>query len=517
MTVDNNIGFYVDTDRFPSQAGERTSIEGALRIRRGVIGGHLILSNLIVGNEIDATDCRIEGGLYMQGEVANPESRQQPLSLSTHCQLLVLTNTTVGLDADLAGLDCRQTNCKAALDERLTATNIEANGRDAVAWLPSDTDRNRFPEGMAARGLTVKGRLQFGHMRAAASADGPGRIPGAVDLGGAEIRILEICGDVFPNGAKTDRPQVTPDLDFVGARVGLFQLSEPFPEQVDMTGLRVERWDGLSGNAYLKILRRMTPLDTAVYTAVEQSLRVEGKDGLADRVYIAMRRRLRCDSRTPWWRSAPRQLWQRFFEWPNVMLAGIGAMLGAQSAGFGALTANPTVAAAVGALSGLVLRPLTQVVRLLFEFFLDLTTGYWTAPMRLLWPIGLLLVLSFAIANAPQNYIPSDTQAAPQTSSAICASSPLVRGMNYAIPVIDWMLDSGDDNADKCRLKQAGATELGLPLLPLLARRQSDGNAPFEVNPHNSALIIKILGWLLWPMLLVGMSVRVRGRAKHPD
>ncbi|MDO9467595.1 MAG: hypothetical protein Q7J36_09860 [Thiobacillus sp.] len=452
VTVKASLSFFINTERFilPERFSCQdlsTQVAESIRLRNCAVGGHLILSNTLAAGQISITDCTLDGDLRMEGAHA----------LSTHCGSLDLENTTIGRDADLTGLDCRLSQ----LELRTREAGMPARVQDATTGLQP------FREGINGRGLTVRGRMllvpeaaDIDSSSAAAFTAKPdakesGRIPGKVDLSNSELNMLRLCGDIFrdPHASARDGP----DVKFFGARVRLFDLAQPFPEQVDMRGLRVERWHGLEGDAYLSMLRRMVPLDTSVYTAVEHSLRIEGQDAMADKVYRAMRRRMVY----PWLKS------------PQEKTGASGA---------------------------------ARWARVFLELLKDGSSGFWTNPWRLLYLLILpLWLVALAAGSVPENFVAQD-ETGRANRACLPVEGAMARSLTYAVPIIDVQKDRDKTSGAECVLRTSGSTHLG----NFAGRRWI---VP-HMSPHAVMLTVAILGWILWPLFLIGLSGLVRGRAK---
>ncbi|HYP09784.1 MAG TPA: hypothetical protein VER03_26405, partial [Bryobacteraceae bacterium] len=142
-----------------------------------------------------------------------------------------------------------------------------------------------------ARGLRVGGNLLL------SPADGENRsaigrgasIAGVLRMPSGSCAQLVFSGQNFTSGAT-----VQPRIDLERSVFRRFELLYPLPESIDLSNVRVDRWDiageGLENDPHIELLGRTVPFRTGAYAEVERALREQGNTDLADQVYVSMRR-----------------------------------------------------------------------------------------------------------------------------------------------------------------------------------------------------------------------------------
>ncbi|HWX39806.1 MAG TPA: hypothetical protein VN345_01530, partial [Blastocatellia bacterium] len=137
----------------------------------------------------------------------------------------------------------------------------------------------------------VQGRLEMypldkAEKKTRASQENITRISGGLLLDAAQISHVILSGDSFP----PDPPREIPvRVALERATIGRLQVMEPLRGTLELSNLKVDRWDWPS--EIQDMLRRSQPFKKSNYMAIENALRNAGDDEKADKVYLAMRRR----------------------------------------------------------------------------------------------------------------------------------------------------------------------------------------------------------------------------------
>jgi hypothetical protein len=318
--------------RPPDVRSLSVSFSKGLQMRGVRIAADLSLVNVEAGGDISIRDCVIGQDLDLGSHDSTDGKRTR-----THCNGLNLEGTVCEGDANLTGLDAE----------------YDANGRR----------------------LRVSGDLSFAtRPQEGATADGPSAfVRGRLDLSAAEASHMIISGTGFTSEKKK--------ISFERGRFRRFQVLSPFPANLDMSDIVVERYE--VAKPHLRdLLRRTDPFTISTYLGVERVLRNEADDNLANRVYRDMK-----------WRNlrAEHSLSRRLFP----------------------------------------ARLLPRFVGELFGRFM----GFGTANGRLLWIFTLpLLVCSIFVFSSPRNIVP--TTAAMEGNSTLREwTNPAAWGFSEAF----WM------------------------------------------------------------------------------
>lgn len=119
---------------------------------------------------------------------------------------------------------------------------------------------------------------------------------GGLDLAAAQINHLILGKENFQLSAKGgpdeqgNKPKV---VDLERATINRFEIVKPMPSTVDLSRIKVGRWEFNAGTAtaddYLDVLKEMNPFDRSVWVDVERSLRNEAREDDALKVYRGMR------------------------------------------------------------------------------------------------------------------------------------------------------------------------------------------------------------------------------------
>jgi hypothetical protein len=403
---------------------------------------------------------------------------------------------------------------------------------------------------VAAGGATPEPRIVARHLRVdgafvTTSRGVPGDPPaghtsltvvgGNVDLSNATINRLAMSSEIVPQGAdggavRFERAEVrTLELTLVGAR------REP-PVKIDLEGSEVGAWrvrsddaggsDGNSADLFDRLLRGEKPVRIATWTAIEAYLRQRGDDDAADELYRRMRQR------------------------QHLERAGSTAGVGA-----------------VGATVVGVVKVLAIVVAIVLALFLLAQAVLWASsygphgPLAIALLLGLLLLLSRSVRDRAQRwFIGYGTRIGPVVASwlALVALSlpvyldaenfelsnsaraagkgdgatdryPLMRQaradwtighalglvLRYHVPIAPMtVLDDWDAKDDR----SGGVHEVGfcydfdtarLPTLACASRFVWRG-----VSAHAYAGAMQALAWILWPVFLTFMAVKLWRRGK---
>ena len=106
----------------------------------------------------------------------------------------------------------------------------------------------------------------------------------------AFVDVLQVLGLPIATRMAPAAPKVIVER----ATIGHWQMSEPFPDQVDLSNVSVDRWSLGSGDErekrILRILEHSSEFKRSTYSSIERAQRNQGNRQLADRVHRAMRR-----------------------------------------------------------------------------------------------------------------------------------------------------------------------------------------------------------------------------------
>jgi uncharacterized protein YjbI with pentapeptide repeats len=242
--------------RHGSRSTCEATVNGTVEFRKVEATGLVDLTNCHVtmaGGRVRLVDTAVGTDLFARGSALrglNYSRKRESLSqkeLSLRAASFDLESTTIRGDAILTGLTLR------AEGSRLGGVN--------------------------AAGLAVAGKLEF-----CISERLYAHIPGVLDLRGAKVADIVLCGKSFDGTGKGAQ------LSIEQAEIGSFQLLHP-PNAIAMTGVTVRSWNCDEVKQYLDRLGKMHPFDQSVWVAVEANLRNAARNDEADDVYLAMKSR----------------------------------------------------------------------------------------------------------------------------------------------------------------------------------------------------------------------------------
>lgn len=281
-------------------ARERTIILGDLHLNRAHVAGDVLLDGVIVEGELDFRDADVRANINCS-----------PIELEQDCLWASVNGANFGA-LDMTG------------DIHLTGLTIRGNQEDG-----SGGDLN-------LRDARVRGRLELYPLD---QGEDPPEIPeewritfirGTLRLDAAEISHVILSGRTFNSDESAPRKpswhewlravwnsEGSKILHLLGGgqteketpvRVGLeratlgrLQIVRPLPGTVDLSNLKVDRWDLPKDPAsYRNMLENSHPFKRSNYLAIENALRNAGEDGQADEVHQWMRRRDRRSTKSFW-------------------------------------------------------------------------------------------------------------------------------------------------------------------------------------------------------------------------
>jgi hypothetical protein len=271
---------------------EITVIHGNLHLNRAQVLGGVVLDGAKIEGELDLRDATVKAHISC---TAIPRNQNQWERASVY---------RAAFEAlDMTG------------DVNLTGLNISGTG---------DSTQNGD---LIARDARIRGRVELYPFRQKClegETTNMAKIRGDLRLDAASISHLVISGENFNYADEARKP--TPErtmydwlkdtaseilamikLLFRGGRgeeeskfrlgleraiIGRLQIIQPLPGPLDMSNLKVDRWDlGDDPSIYRKLLSASYPFKRSNYFAIENALRNEGLDEHADEVNVSMRRR----------------------------------------------------------------------------------------------------------------------------------------------------------------------------------------------------------------------------------
>jgi len=281
-------------------ARERTIILGDLNLNRAQVAGDVLLDGLIVEGELDFRDADVRANINCS-----------PIELEHECLWTSVNGADFGA-LDMTGVI------------HLTGLTIRGNPEDG-----SGGD-------LILRDARIRGRLELYPLD---QGEGPPEVPeewritfmrGALRLDAAEISHVILSGRTFHSeepaprkpswhdwlrsawycdgskilhllGGGQTEPEVPVRIGLERATLGRLQIVRPLPGTVDLSNLKVDRWDLPKDPAsYRNMLENSHPFKRSNYLAIESTLRNAGEDGQADEVHQWMRRRDRRSTKSFW-------------------------------------------------------------------------------------------------------------------------------------------------------------------------------------------------------------------------
>lgn len=261
-------------------------IPGRVELSHNKVDGEFDISHLNVHGDIRLDDVTVGRDLRASrfGSGRNDGEGTEPI-YGTRCSSFSMQNLHCEGDVDLTGIILRagdSVDAKRPDRHRVHAPYASVKG-DLLIW-------SKYHE-------VPKGR-ESGDALAGADLRAVGVV---LDLQGAEIGRLLVSGANFAevDAASADRPEpetapgAQARLNLENATIGRFEIKQPVPAKIKLSGISVVKWDLKPDETYLKVLSSTREFFSGdVYSQVEKSLRNEGKDALADDVHIQMRREL---------------------------------------------------------------------------------------------------------------------------------------------------------------------------------------------------------------------------------
>lgn len=364
---------------------------------------------------------------------------------------------------------------------------------------------------------------------------------GGLDLAAAQINHLILGKANFKLPEETPTGQKVVDLE--RATINRFEIVKPMPRTVDLSRIKVGRWEFNSGTAtaqdYLEVLKEMNPFDRSVWVDVERSLRNEARDDDAHEVYRGMReeaarRRNPSSGRFQYFiGTALNNLAEALF-WPLlipfsllvIVQLGAGALLSLLMNKVRLFTTDTRLVLVEGCWTAIdrtlsrmerwVTAYGTQVWRpmVLWGIFFGVSLWLLRDPSNVELELGprVVLVQDGRIVNAdPLHGIPFSSEAPPGTSTERVGAHPallqlrrdevdangpwtwsdaIFLTLRYHVPVLDLGIQSE---------WKAGQRELAL--------------GPLSFTPEKWAAAAQGYSFIAWSLLLIGLSVQVfRGK-----
>lgn len=249
---------------------------GHLDLSSTTVGGHLDLRNIFVGSEFILNDLSVKLDLRLDHgqnwkEKGVDDWNEPPRSIGS-------------------SMSAEKLRC----DGDVRMTGLTLGSKDLLQTDPV----------LKAREAQVRGEWLF--MPLNHGAQPRARVPdkntiallhGGLDLAAAQINHL-ILGkenfDLAAEGGPDDQGSPPKVVDLERATINRFEIVKPMPSTVDLSRIKVGRWEFNAGTAtaddYLEVLKEMNPFDRSVWVDVERSLRNEARDDDAHKVYRGMRR-----------------------------------------------------------------------------------------------------------------------------------------------------------------------------------------------------------------------------------
>ena len=272
---------------------QRTQIYGSLHLNRAQLLEGVVLDGALIAGDLDLRDASVKAHLNCKAIERGPAQFQRSLIHRVLCEALDMIG-----DVDLTGLD-------------ITGTGDGRNG---------DLD---------ARDARIRGRVElypYDSTYTGVAIDNMAKLSGHLLLDAASISHLIISGDNFvppvpPPSVEPEKDRLawlkdrTSNLRAIGrllwrggeeeqiksirlglerAMIGRLQVIQPLPGPLDLSNLKVDRWDlDLESEPaiYQKLLSESYPFKRSNYFGIEKALRNEGLDEQADQVNVSMRRR----------------------------------------------------------------------------------------------------------------------------------------------------------------------------------------------------------------------------------
>ena len=265
---------------------ELTSISGDLRLTRVQVLGGVVLDGASIHGELDLRDATVKAALNCR-----------PINVDGQLKRVAAQR------ADFEALDMTG-------DVDLTGLDITGKGEGEQK---KDGD-------LILRDAHIRGRLELSRYHEAADSfdanqrsEPEASICGDLRLDAAEISHIILSGNTFKDtdhardpgpgwfrrnvklmvrGGQEETKHEPIRFALERGRIGRLQIVKPLPGTLDLSNLRVDRWD-LPENptVYQELLEHSYPFKRSNYLAIENTLRNEGLDKRADEVNVSMRRR----------------------------------------------------------------------------------------------------------------------------------------------------------------------------------------------------------------------------------
>ncbi len=348
--------------------------------------------------------------------------------------------------------DDAQVYAKKAVQNRsvLQAVSIEMDRLECAGG--ADLSGVDVQKDVKMRGARAGGEVKFYDLKG-----GHAVIGGELDLTDIRTPHLILSGKSLPTTDQNNSKRLVLDR----AEIGKLTLGQPIPVKADLQEMhltQIEMKDSsgitLKGDdkqqAIRDFLEESDPFNRTVFRNVEKVLRDQGDDEPADKIYRSMRK------------------------------------LGSRG---------------------------------IFEKSIGRLTGYWTLGWRLLGIALLLTIPSFLIFSMPENIAPTSyrlSESAPETETLRRSSSPSPQEWDYVeslrvvarihVPIIPFVEAPRWEPAENRPLRVANPAAWF-------------GDAPAyytvtSVSPALYAIVMQIVHWIIWPLVLIVISVKIQRRIK---
>jgi len=300
---------------FKLDAEYPAKIDGVLDLARNSIGGELDLSNVQVRGEIQLQDT-VSGDLRASrfGLGRHHREGEYPLYL-TKCSRFDMHNLHCKGDADLTGLFLKE-----GIEQNVHGPYASITG-DLLFWSKHDQPKEQRSSNEELHGadlcpggridLTAAqiGRLVISGLNFVESADDDvstlRRLWRRLRLWWSGENTNQTQGKSLHGGLATSQGDASgtevgsmPCLNLEHAKLGRLEIKRPIPASIQLSGIRVVKWDLSPDETYVSVLRSTDRYFSGdVYTQMQNSLHNDGKNKLADRVQRLMRKRLEKEMR----------------------------------------------------------------------------------------------------------------------------------------------------------------------------------------------------------------------------
>ena len=275
---------------------ERTTISGNLRLNRAQLLGGVLLDGAVVEGEIDVRDANVRASINCR---PLPPGDGQP-ALRACAERADFETLDMTGDMNLTGLEIGRGQAGAG---DLVLRDAKIRGRLELS--PAE-DAQGVAQDAACTFIAGKLHLDAAEISHVVLS---GRNFGD-ETPARRLAVREWLADrwrrfdsllllIFEGGRAETRKEVRFGLE--RATIGRLEIKEPLPGTIDLSNLKVDRWDlPEDRSSYKKMLESSYPFKKSNYLAVENVLRNAGDDEKADEAHVCMRRRDRRSTKSRW-------------------------------------------------------------------------------------------------------------------------------------------------------------------------------------------------------------------------